>query len=98
MLGVDQQQSVRKSHCYLWYFHAFHATYFLRCCARFLKIAQTLQYNILIIQLIRMVLENLIELTNSPNVGEAPHAISVSSADITTDVLEHPILVICQPV
>lgn len=36
-------------------------------------------------------------LTNSPKVGLAPHAIKVSSAEITIDVFEHPILVICHP-
>lgn len=38
-----------------------------------------------------------ISLTNSPKVGDAPHAINVSSADITIEVLEQPMLVICQP-
>lgn len=36
--------------------------------------------------------------TNSPKVGDAPQAINVSSADITIDVFEHPILVMCHPV
>lgn len=35
--------------------------------------------------------------TNSPNVGDAPQAISESSADIKIEVAEHPMLVICQP-
>lgn len=30
--------------------------------------------------------------------GEAPQAIKVSSADITIDVFEQPILVICHPI
>lgn len=38
-----------------------------------------------------------IKLTNSPNVGDAPHAIKVSSADIIIDVFEQPMLVICHP-
>lgn len=94
-----------KSHCHLWYLHAFHATYFFRCCARFLKIAQTLYHTIFsnFFQLkfwlfIWNFSKGELELTNSPKVGDAPHAINVSSADITIDVLEHPILVICHPV
>lgn len=36
-------------------------------------------------------------LTSSPNVGEAPQAISESSAEIMIDVFEQPMLVICHP-
>lgn len=35
---------------------------------------------------------------SSPNVGEAPHAMRLSSAEITTDVQPHPMSVIFQPV
>lgn len=36
-------------------------------------------------------------LTSSPKVGEAPQAISESSAEIMIDVLEQPMLVMCHP-
>lgn len=101
VIGVDQDHRVRQAHGHLRHFHALHTADLLRHGAGLLQVAESLRVrmeNKVCCQRIACMSLRRIELTSSPNVGDAPQAISESSAEMMMDVFEQPMLVMCQPV